>query len=199
MVNPPSAEFVRLLNMARMRLPGVLDAPIRYELFSVCDELFTHTNVWQEEIPVPITAGETLYEIEPEETVSSKIVRLLNVTNADEREVAATMQVIGELVLGAESNVDTTYTATVALTVKDPVDENDYPKFPKWILQRYREGLLDGLLGRMMSQPGKPYANERMSIYHLRRFRNVMAQALLDADHANLQGAQRWQYPRGWR
>lgn len=199
MANAPAADFTRLLNMCRMRLPGTLDAPIRYELFSVCDELFSRSNVWQEEIPVPVVADTTLYEIEPEENSTAKIVRLLYTQNSDEINIGATMAVIGELVLATAPTVADTYSAFVSLTVKDPVDENDFPKFPKWLLQRYREGLLDGVLGRMMSHVGKPYSNERMSIYHLRRFRNVMAQAAMDAQHQNVHGANAWQYPRGWR
>ena len=194
----PVADFTRLLDATRVRLPGALDNAIRHELFAVCDELFSRSNLWQERIHFGVTAGETFYEIEPEET-TSKIVRLLRVENADEYEVAATMQVLGEVTLASEPSAAATYVATVALTVADPVDPNGNPRFPDWILKRYREGIFDGVLGRIMAQPMKPYANERMSIYHLRRFRNVMAQATVDVQHKNLHGANAWQFPRGWR
>lgn len=195
----PAADLTRLLDMCRIRLPGTLDAPIRFELFSALDEFFRRSNIWQEDIDFDVLAGETCYEIDPEEIPVAKIVRLLSVKNADEIPLNATMATPGEIILASEPPAAGVYTAKVSLTVKDPVDANDYPRMPEWIMQQYREGLLDGVLGRMMSQVGKPYSNERMSIYHLRRFRNVMAQATKDAQHANVHGANAWQYPRGWR
>ena len=194
----PHADLTRLMNALRMRLPGALDPAIRYELFAVCDELFTRSDIWQEAIPFTTTVGETFYEIEPEMT-NSKIVRLIRVENDAETPISATMANIGEVTLAFEPSVEADYTAFCSITVKDPTDSNDYPRFPVWILERYREGLFDGVMGRMMSQPMKPYANERMSIYHLRRFRNVMAQATKDAQHTHVRGANAWIYPRGWR
>lgn len=194
----PHVDWTRLMNNLRMRLPGALDPAIRYELFSVCDELFIQSDVWKEDIVFAVTAGEDFYEIEPEET-TSKIVRLVEVKNSDNIPVRATMEVIGEITLASEPSAADDFTATCSLTVKDPTDTNDFPRFPTWILERYREGIFDGVMGRMMAQPMRPYANERMSIYHLRRFRNVMAQATVDAQHKNLRGGNAWIYPRGWR
>lgn len=61
----------------------------------------------------------------------------------------------------------------VALTMKEPWDE----RVP-YTYQRYHfDKILDGATGRLFSQPGKPYTNPKMAQYHLRRFRNGMAQA----------------------
>lgn len=191
------ADFTRLMKAVRVRCPGALDDAIKLELFGVADEFLRSTELWTEEIVLTTIGDETFYEIESEET-TAKIVRLLHVKNADDILVGATMAVLGELTLDNEPLDGLTYTATVALTIADPTDTNGNPRLPTWILEKYREGFMDGALGRLMSQPVKPYANERMSIYHLRRWRNTMAQGRLDAKHKNVSGAQAWQYPGGW-
>jgi hypothetical protein len=191
------ADWTRLMKTLTVRLPGALEDVIKLELFSIADEFLRVSQLWTEEIIVVTTEDETFYEIEAEAT-TSKINRLINVKNADERLISATMAVIGELVLTNEPPADESYTVTVALSIADPTDTNNFPRIPTWILEKYRETFLDGTLGRMMSIPAKPYSNERMSVYHLRRFRDGMAQARVDARHKNVDSANSWQFPRGW-
>lgn len=191
------ADFTRLMKTLRVRIPGALDDAIRLELFSAVDEFLRISQLWTEEIALTTIEGETFYEIEPEST-TSKINRLISVKNADDRLISATMAVVGELTLTNEPPEGDEYTVTVALTISDPTDSNNNPRVPEWILEKYRETFLDGAVGRLMSQPAKPYANERMAVYHLRRFRDGLAQARVDARHKNVDSANSWMFPRGW-
>jgi hypothetical protein len=191
------ADFTRLMKALRVRVPGALDDAIRLELFSTTDEFLRVSQLWTEEIPFSTILDETFYEIESEET-TAKINRLLFVKNEDDRLISATMAVVGELTLTNPPPAGDTYTATVALTISDPTDSDNNPRIPVWILEKYRETFMDGTVGRLMSQLAKPYANERMAVYHLRRWRDGLAQARVDARHKNVDSANSWVFPRGW-
>lgn len=193
----PTSGITRLMDLLRVRLVGARDEILKMELFAAIDEFFRHTNMWKEEIEFSVGPYASVYEIESDETAA--LVRLLSVTNGDDIPVAGTMEILGQVDIGTPPSANATYTATVALTIIDPVTTDGYPSIPDWLLPKYLDTLLDGTLGRMMSQPAKPYSSERMSIYHLRRWRNALAQGLRDANHKNLYGAQAWAYPRGWR
>ncbi len=196
-----ASEYTRFMAQARMRLPGALDSAIQHKTFSVLDEFFKDSNCWREEIRVSALTTKLAYEIESEET-SATIVRLLKLVNGDDVPFACTMEVPGELVLDAyPQNAEYLY-ATVALTVNDPVpssgDLEGYVKCPVWVFEKYRNGLLDGLIGRMMSQPAKPYTNERLAVYHMRRFRTALSVARSEAMHKNLYAAQAWRFPQSF-
>jgi hypothetical protein len=188
----------RLMNDLRIRLPGARDEVIKQELFAAADEFFKISGVWREEVPFAVTTSATTYDIESEESFA-QVHRLLKVVNGDDTPIYATMAVPSEVTLRDEPSVAATWTATVLLTIGQHVDSNGYPVIPTWLFEQFRESFLDGVLGRMMSQIAKPYTNERMSTYHLRRFRNAIAQARADAQRTFLVGAQNWQYPGGWR
>lgn len=194
----PGTALVRLMDLLRVRLVSARDEILKMELFATLDEFFRVTNLWQEEVAFTVAVGTTLYEIESEEA-TAKIIRLLQVVNSDDSPVHATMQIPEELVFATEPSAIDTYTATVALTLAEPTTSDGYPRFPSWVLEKYLDNVMDGVLGRMMSQAAKPYSSERLAIYHLRRWRNAMAQATVDVQHKNLQGAQAWRYPKGWR
>lgn len=194
-----SLETERLLNNARIRLPGATDSALQLELFNVLNEFFQDSNVWQEAIDFGVTADDTIpttYYIEPEAV--SSIVRLLYIVNSDGGDVQGTMQIPGEIILATQPGADDTYTATVALTVNDPVTRDGYPEFPAWTLNKYGLGILDGLLGRMMSQPAKPFTNLQLGTYHMRKFRSTVAQASTDALRQNRANAQAWRFPQSF-
>ncbi|RKX47794.1 MAG: hypothetical protein DRP64_00060 [Verrucomicrobia bacterium] len=72
-----------------------------------------------------------------------------------------------------DRDIDDCMYCYVALTMKEPWDG----RVP-YTYERYHfDKILDGATGRLFSQPGKPYTNPKMAQYHLRRFRNGMAQA----------------------
>ena len=187
------ADITRLMKNVRVRLPGAIDTAIQLELFTAVDEFLKESNVWREDVEIDVTTDETEYSVESEE--SGRVNRLLYIKDAADIPVYGTMEVPGELVLVNEPNLDTEYTVTVALTVKDPTDSDGYPRFPAWIMDKYMSDLVDGVLGKMMTQIAKPWSNERMSIYHLRRFQAAKAKARSEADRKNVYRAQAWRFP----
>jgi hypothetical protein len=186
-------DLTRVMNNIRTRLPGALDSAIQLELFNTLQEFFDQSNIWQEAIDFRTRSGMTTYSIEPESV--STILRLISLENASQTPVQATMEVVGDIVLGTEPSSTETLTATVSLTVNDPVNRENYPEFPTWILDKYWLGFVDGVLGRMMSQPAKPWSSERLAIYHMRNFRGVVASAKMQALHKNLNNGQTWRFP----
>jgi hypothetical protein len=194
MSNP---DMNRLLDHARIRLPGAVDAAILVELFAVLKEFFIETNVWREQItftaqPDP---SQLTYDVVP---FQGSIVRLLAVTDKEGRPVPATMAQPGCITLGRSPASPEEYTAHLTLTVSDPTTREDQPQFPTWVANRYLTTLLDGLLGRMMSQIAKPYSSPAIAAVHLRNFRKGTSAARVDAKRQNVYGAATWRFPRGF-
>lgn len=189
-----SADLNRLMDNLRIRLPGAVDDTIKLELFNVLKEFFDRSNCWYNDIEFAVTSGVKEYTITPLDLASP--LRLIGVVDNNELALRAFYALPDQLTLDRAPNEDATYTARIALTVNDPVTREGYPDFPDWVLDKYMDGLIDGVLGRMMSQIAKPYTNERMGIYHMRRFRNVMAQAKVEAQHENVYRGQNWRFPQ---
>lgn len=203
-----TASTNRLMNSIRSRVPGALDAQIQAEMFEVLDEFFQFTNVWQELIPVSIQANVLNYDVAP--TGVASIIRLLLVqvagTNPNPKlctPIAATMEVPGCLQLAQPiTNLPTTpytFNVTVSETCIDPTTSDGYPIIPRWIMDRYHKDFVDGVVGRLMSQPAKPYSNQTLSVYHLRRWRNAMSGTRIEVNRQNTYGAQAWMFPQQFR
>jgi hypothetical protein len=187
----------RIMKNARVHLPGALDSAIQLELFNVLDEFLKTSQIWREEVSFTVRPDRLTYDVESEDE-TALVVDLLEVKNSDGIPVRATMPVPEELTLGNLPQEVTTYTATVSLTVSDPVTTDNYPRCPEWILTRHTQGIVDGIIARLMSQPAKPYTSERLATYHLRRFRDAMAVARVQANHANLHDGQAWTFPQNF-
>jgi hypothetical protein len=194
----------RLMDHARIRLPGALDAAIQMELFSALDEFFQKSNIWFEDIAFDVTPtadtylsnpGAFTYELVPDQ---GTVTRLVGVVNSQGAVQHATMPTLGDVVLGYSPNADDTYTARVALTVTDPVTREGYPEFPDWVLNKYGSEILDGVLGRMMSQIAKPYTSPNIAMVHLKKFKAAVSQAKVEASHENVYRGQSWRFPQGY-
>ncbi len=188
----PIQALTRIVNSARVSLPGALDSAILYELFPVLDEFCQATNIWQEDINFSVNTLSQDYVITPS---SGNILRLVGIQNSDGIPVWGTMQVPTFIFLKYMPSKIDVYTAKVALSVVDPVKKDGYPVIPDWILINFNRDITEGLLARMMSQKSKPYSDEKLGIYYLRRWRNAMAKARTDAQHQNLMGGQAWRFP----
>lgn len=190
----------RFIKNARTSLPGSLDEVIKLEMFNVLDEFFKDTRVWTEDTTFSVVANEpsgTIYYIEPESV--SNIVALIGVKDGSEFNVRAAMDIPGEVTLALPPGQDGEYTAKVALTITDPTQSNGYPEFPEWVLQKYSVGLTDGVLGRMMAQPAKPYTNDKLAAMHLKLFNQTKSLACTFATRRNVQNGQMWSFPQTFR
>lgn len=182
----------RIVNNITVRLPGVLEALVKTELFSTLNEFLTETGLWTEEITFEVTGGETSYEVYPE--AAAAVIRLQSVTEND-IPVAATMPEPGVVRLRNEPSAATEMVATVVLS-PNTLDQDDYPSVPLWVWGKYENALIDGVLGRMFMQPAKPYSSERLAIFHSRRFRSAIGAGKSDARRQHLDRGQAWRFPQ---
>jgi hypothetical protein len=197
-----SRGLSKFMDMVRIRLPGARDNIIQLELFAVLNDFFQDSNCWYEDIDFTVSAGLTSYYLIPSSVASP--VRLIGVVNSQQRPQSAVFDLPGSLTLYNAPNQSDTFTARIALTVGDPVTRDGYPEFPDWVLDKYANDILDGLLGRMMSEIAKPYSNSQLAVFHMRKFRNAVMQAKVEAQHKNVYRGQNWRFPqtfasRNWR
>ena len=195
----------RLIKNARVSLPGSLDNVILLELFNVAGSVFQSPASGPSDISFsvyPDDPADTVYYIEPESV--SAIVRLLNVANLDGMWQRAVMDIPGEVTFMTpvslqEPDKYNVYTANVVLSIVDPMQRDGYPEFPAWTLEKHGMGILRGLLGRMMSQPAKPYTNKDLAAAHLVAFRRVISTARTESVHRNVNNGQAWVFPQSFR
>lgn len=198
------SDIERFMKNIRVRLPGATDDAIQLEWFNTMDEFFRGSNVWQEDIDMAVPAGDpagTIYYLTP--TAPSLIDKLLWAFQKPDdpnqyrgpQLLGVAMSVPGEVVLQMQPSEEVTYRVTVSLTVQDPVQRDGYIQFPAWVLARYRSVLMDGLLGKMYSQPGKPWTNTQLAVLHLRKFMAGTAQARVDMTRNNVYKQQPWRFP----
>ena len=192
-----NADVLRLVTNAQIRLPGATGGTVQQELFMVADEFFKESNVWREDIEFSVPANDppgTVYEVTP--TGNVVIDKLMWMRNSDGGgRIFGQMSVPGEITLATYPSSPARYIATVALTVSDPTQRDGYVNFPDWVLSKYRGVLLNGLLGKMMSQPAKPYTNTQLSVYYIKLFNSGKSAARVEAQRGNLFRAQAWKFP----
>lgn len=197
-----NADINRLMDNARIRLPGALDAALQLELFSVLNEFFQTSNIWYQDIQFAVTPTTANYLDDPDAYTydiipdQGSITRLIGVVDSNGYAQKAWMPTLGSLILAFSPNTAQTYTARVALTVTDPTTRDGYPQFPDWIMNKYGNDILDGLLGRMMSQLAKPYSSATMAQFHLKNFKQAVNQAKVEASHQNVYRGQNWRFPQ---
>jgi hypothetical protein len=192
----PNADITRLMNNARIKLPGALDSTIQLEMFGALDDFFQASNIWTEDIAFAVTPPSDTYTIYPGN--DGIINRLMSLVNSDGVMQQATMYTPGEIRLQFAPSQADTFTARVAKTVTDPTDNENFPVFPDWVVGKYGNDILDGVLGRMMGQIAKPYSSPSLAVFHLRKFQQTINKARAEAMHGNVYRAQNWRFPQSY-
>lgn len=188
----------RLMNQARVKLPGSSDAGIKGELFEVFHEFFNDSSSWTENVPVSILVGTTTYSVAPGE--GGTIIRLAGVVDATGLPQPAILndRFNGITFSHAYNNVQT-FTATLVKNVVLPTQKDCIPEVPEWVLPVFGPTILHGLLGKMMGQLSKSYSNDPLSVYHTKKFRDGIAMARTASLRRNTFGTQAWTFPQGFR
>lgn len=187
--------WTKLMGQAQVMLTGASDAELRVMLFDVLDEFFDGSNCWQENIGVTVLPDTLEYPLIP---LTGAIRRLYGVLDQNNVPQPAVMPIIGVLRFMYPYNNPQEMTATVVKSVTDPLLCNP-PHVPEWVLPAHGRGILSGILGNMMLQPGTGYSNQAMANYHLVKFRDAIAHARVAMMRANTVGAQAWAYPQQFR
>jgi hypothetical protein len=188
------SRLASLMDDLQVQLPGVILGAVQIELRNVLRDFFIETNVWKEDVRVKTKPNVISYDITP--TTPGVAVRLMSLTNADDMAVRyATMPEMGMLLLRHEPSQVESWNANVVVTVSNSLDREGNPIFPLWVLDRYYDTVLSGVLAKMMSQSAKPYANTQMAGYYEKRYLTGKAKARHEGNVSNTYGGQRWRYP----
>jgi hypothetical protein len=189
-----STAVQRLINNVKIEVPNVGDDVIQLMMFNALKEFLTDSRMWKQDITVTTAVDDDTYTLTPTASTGA-IIELFSVTGASDQNVPATMEVPGTLVLNTDPSAVEALTVKVILTA-ETIDADNIPVMPTGFMTKYEQGLTHGVIGGLMSQPAKPWTNERLAVWHNRKFRNAIATARSEAQHQNLHDGQRWTYPR---
>lgn len=198
-----------LLVQAKVNLVGAADAALRGELYDVMSEFLNDSSAWTQDVTIATQADVQIYDVSVPE---GQIIRLVGIMNwgttvptptttppTSSCFVPALMSDVGRITLASPPQDVSYLLATFVTNVALPVDRSGIPQAPDWLLPVWHVGLLDGLLGKMMTQPNKSYSNDKAAVYHLKRFRDAIARARVSKLRANTVGAQAWSFPQQFR
>lgn len=189
--------FDRLMDTIRPHLPGAIDEAIRQELFSVCEDFFTETNVWTETLKFTLPGDVKEAEVLP---YTGRIIRLLSVTKDDipVRGVILTDPIQGVLLFPYSYPEAGEYVADFTMTVSDPIQRDAFPVVPVDLVTRFWATLMEGVIAKMMSQPNKPYSNPGLGSYHLTQYRGMRSRARNAQREGNTKNSQAWSFPQSF-
>lgn len=187
-------NFERFMDLARVKATGASEAGIKAEFFEAASEFFNDSNAWQDQSTFSTVAGVTTYNVSP--TAEGRVIRLAGVLDGNLVPQSALMPDLGAITLQSAPNTVQTMTAYFVKTLDLPTYNRMIPLMPDALFKKYFAPLLDGVLGRLMSQENKSYADAKLSNYHLARFRTGIAKARVETMRANTSGAGSWRFPQ---
>jgi hypothetical protein len=88
--------------------------------------------------------------------------------------------------------------ATLSMNISDPTDSDGFTEPPDWLIDKYLDYMVSGIVCRLMLQPGKPYSSIQGAQYHGRKFNTGIGIARTEVRRMLSYGAQRWNFPQGW-
>jgi hypothetical protein len=193
-----SAEYDRLLSDCAVHAPGALQSAVEAELFATLRDFLTQTNLWRCQYEIEIVAGTRCYTISPGGGVSIK--RLMNFFDSEDTMKRwvwpAAMDTPGTIMLGRTPTQAATWVADVSVFAVDGSNGSDCRRLiPGWILSTYFDAVFQGTVGRLQTQPLKPYSNAQLGLGHLRLYHAAKARARADQAQRNVYDAQAWQFP----
>jgi hypothetical protein len=185
-------DYTRLIDAIRVRVPGALDDAIELELETVLRDFLGSTNSWVEEVEFTTQDGVTEYEVLTSEGIANRLLAVVDEANLT---VPAGFKLPDSVVLARESSPGRTLTAYIGLI---PIEQNPIQGVPSWMFNKHRNTLIHGVLGNLFSQPAKTYSNERLAIFHMRTYRNLLAQHREEVLRQYSFRAQAWNFPRNF-
>jgi hypothetical protein len=207
MINKPDWE--QFLHQAQVKLTGASEAGIKGEFYDVLSEFLNDTSIWTHDVTVPYQTNVISYPLFVPEGQMIRLSGALDWGPSIPTEttiapngtsfVPALMPKIGTLVLKNPPNNTGYLQVTLVVNTSLPTDRHMIPVAPHWLLPIWHTGLLDGLLGKMMTTPNKSYSDKGQGAYHLRRFRDAITRARTSKLRANTNGASAWRFPQQFR
>lgn len=194
----------RLKAQAQMQLPGALDGPLIMAIFGVVADFCIKTNTLHEEQDITTRVDKRDYEVSASESdlYYTKLLSLVrNDQETDQRLLSNPTQhrayMLNPGVMRLHNTPDQIFrlTAKFAMAPRPTDNFGSLPNIPDAFWDMYHAVLLEGLLASMMGQVAKPYSNERMGIFHGRRFIAGCSTAKVEAYNGGLLGGQNWRFP----
>jgi len=187
--------WAKLLGQAKVYLIGSSDQQLRVQLFDVLHEFFDQSCCWLEAINFTVIPDTLDYKLHVTEGRILRLEAVLNQHNLPESAVMPDISTVHFLYPFTNSQP---MTAIVVKTVTDPL-RCFPPNIPDWILPKYSQVLLHGLIGGMMMIPAQSYTNPQMAQFYLGKFNDGISGAHVASTKANTVGAQTWMFPQSHR
>jgi len=195
----------RLFADVKIDIPGVTNAVFQQVLFRTWKDFCDQTNIWTEEIAVIVEPNRLLYPFQVTKGTPNRLILVYDpkMAHPDKKwaQGGISMPAPGVLNLSYAPSTETPYNVVVAKTPLEPTDANNYPDMEPWdywIVDKYREALYYGTLGRLQASPAKPYSNTGLASYNMKNYRTQVGKARTDAIKANVFGGQRWMFPQSF-
>lgn len=189
----------------KIDIPGVTDAVYKQVLFRTFKDFCDKTNIWQEEVEFVAKPDGHLYPAPVTKGFPNRLMLVYDpaMQHPDKKWVQGgiTMPQPGWISLSYPPSSDVTWKAVYAKTPTDPTDADKHPDMEPWdywIVDKYRECLYFGTLGRLQASPSKPYSNTGLAKYNLQNYRSELGKARTDVLKANMYGGQRWMFPQSF-
>lgn len=202
----PHGPWARLYSDVKIDIPGVTSAVFQQAVFFVFRDFCEKTNIWTEEVPINVAPPDTVYPF----TVAhlgfpNRLLLLYDPAQIDpDRKWVQgniSMQVPGIIRISYAPSSAATWNAVVAKIPKDPTTSENYPDMEssdEWIVEKYRQGLYHGVIGRLQVSPSKPYTNPAVGRANWQFYIAERGKARGDVQKANVFGGQRWMYPQSF-
>ena len=190
----------RILNSVQTRLNGgVLEDFARAELLDVAELFFERSCAWRETFDVTWAADTAQATVTL--SANTRIVQLMYVGDSTQK-----VQLTAATVEGESSTSIAKFVEPNILLLQDGRAEEfaasavcamtatSLDAFPAELLVRWREGLTNGLLGRLYAIPQRPWTSEKLALWHTRleKFSISQAQRL----SARNFGSPGWRFPQ---
>jgi hypothetical protein len=188
-------------------VPGVVRSVAKRELILAAREFYRQSGAWREVVQyVDVVDGQLGYSVAPSDDRAE--VAFIYSVEWDGRVLPPKSEMpVQRMEAGQPRCWYPTGPATFGLwPMPDMYEEDaltvrviqtiraDATSLPPIAKVRHYDGILDGVLGRLMSHPAKPYTNPTVGTYHLNRFRNAIAMAAAEVK-TGVPSGQNWTFP----
>lgn len=197
------SDYANLIADANVNLPGAVPSQVLAELQVTTRDFLQYTSAWKVMYEMPVDTEHDCYTIVPQPgTAVNLLHKLFDAADPDQKDVNAPggveMSVPGHIKLKRPPSAAATWVALVSQYPIRLVEQAYGTPVPCWILERYYDTLLSGVLGRMMLQTAKTYTNEKLGTLRSRQYLAGRATARADLARSNVWGTQQWVFPAAY-
>lgn len=196
-----TVEYDNFMQDCITNLPSSVPMTIEPELAMVLRDFCQQTNAWRAMYKFPVDTEHTCYVVQPPQGAAVNLLHgLFDAADPDRKPVVYSgvqMRVPGHIDLMKPPSAPAQWVADVSLYPTRELRNGSSCKavIPGWLLERYYDTLLHGVLGRMMRQPLKPYTNLALGSLHGASYGAGRAATKAELAVSNVWGSQQWRQP----